>query len=123
MLVEKEIFEYEKIDFEWLTKDLGHAEFVLCPVYNRKKVISKLYIYPKQQKDQKYFFVIKNKNSDNSGLNLGCLLINNELQHTNVWTTYYCKEHKTMALQLYVPKFSKQLHVSFNLGGMFLNWN
>lgn len=42
------------IGFKDRTDSYGRAEFILCPIYKRGKIVE-LFVYARQQKDIKYF--------------------------------------------------------------------
>lgn len=101
-----EIKENEQIPFTWITHDYGRAEFVCCPIWKRGK-ITDLYISPKQQPDKRailYHF----KCGYSSSLNLTSTV---GLDNPEVWNVMWCQTHKTQALEVYVPKNSKNFSI------------
>lgn len=133
-LTEKILFEDYEQPFEWLTKEYGRAEFILCPIIKEDKIIE-VHMYPIQQPDAKNYFVIKNDEGW-KGIHFGCLLIEGKptfstvilrkpkdrIEQPVVWKTHFCKDHKTHSFRLYVPRESKSFFITSGLGDFCLNW-
>lgn len=118
------IEDYTNESFEWMTKEYGCAEFVLCPIIRRGK-IREVHMYPAQQPNAKHFYVIKNSYGW-EGVHFGTLLVQengkDKVNQPTVWTTHYCKEHKTHSFSFYVPRGAKSFSISNGLGKFCLNW-
>lgn len=87
------------IPFVNKTDNLGRAEFILCPLYKRGKVVE-LFIYRRQQQNVTEYY-----HWEHTGRGVGEMTIQSfgDLPDPKVWRTFYCKEHKTQSLELYVP--------------------
>jgi hypothetical protein len=85
------------------TENLGTAEFVICPIWKRNKLV-KLHIYPKQQELMDYYYVWE-------GYGRHSLQFSGYqgLQDPKIWYSYFCKEHKCLSLRLYVPPESSYI--------------
>jgi hypothetical protein len=111
-LTKKIIFEdYKEINFDWMTKECGHAEFILVPMIKRNK-IREVHIVPLQQPNAKEFFVMENKDGWD-GIFFGS---------STVWTSGYDKKLKTFQFRFYVPKESKSFFITTGAGHCFINW-
>lgn len=118
-LTKKILQEDEYVSFDWKTNN-GRAEFVLCPIFKYGK-LRKLCIYPMSQPNAKHFYEIENKEGW-GGIDFSGLLINDKLEDPHIWTTHFCKEHKTHSLSFYVPKKSKAFCITTGLGNCCINW-
>ena len=94
------------LEFVWATQNLGRAEFTICPIWKRGKLVA-LYIYPRQQKDICYYYYW-----EGNGKAFYTISSYGGLQDPKVWQMFYCKEHKTQSFHLYVPVESKYLWFS-----------
>lgn len=99
--------EGSSIEYKWLDTDYGRAEFALCPIWKYGKLV-KLYIYHKQQKDIKHFYSV-DLNCDSLNL-ISWTHKNKELPWA--WMYVWCKEHKCMSIQVYVPPNTSKLTIS-----------
>jgi hypothetical protein len=97
-----------EIPFQWMHKSYGRAEFQICVQWKRRRV-EDLWIYPKQQErvPDEYWHAKINGRS-----NSVALTGYDGLDYPNVWYTFWCKEHKCQALELYVPSESRVLWIS-----------
>lgn len=86
--------------------NLGHAEFVICPVYKRGK-LKEVFIYPQQQHNIKYYYHYKLPYTPYAW---GVDSYNSD-DPVNIWMWFWCKEHKCMSLELYVPKYANYFSV------------
>jgi len=103
--VEKPIF----IPFKWLTHKYGRAEFLVCPIYKRGKLIE-YFIYAKQQENITNYWHFYNERQEKD------LFITsyNGLKDPTVCRTFYCKEHKTICIELYVPVHAQYLKLNYD---------
>jgi len=83
--------------FVGMTKNLGRAEFQVCPQYKRGKLV-KLSIYPLQQEDRSYYY-----EWEGNGKHHFTIQSYQGLDEAKVWMHSYCKEHKCHSMRLYVP--------------------
>lgn len=99
-----ELTDDTKIPFVWMRQDYGRAEFEVCAKFIRGK-ISEVWIYPKQQVSDCYYHYKPLKPYSTAISYSGY----DGLEYPNVWYQYWCKEHKTMCVRLYVPTNAKFL--------------
>lgn len=118
------IDDYKEQYFEWRTKEYGRAEFILCPIIKRSK-IREIHLYPIQQPNAKHYYVIKNSYGW-EGVHFGTLLVQEDgkdkVEQPTVWSTHFCKRHKTHSFEFYVPRGAKSFSVGNGLGKFCLNW-
>jgi len=86
----------------------GKAEFAICPIFKYGK-LKKVLIYPRQQETDVYYYEIECHNQTDFQL-----LSWTHKGYENPWTWmyFYCKEHKCLAMNTYVPLGTDTL--SFN---------
>jgi len=95
-------------------KNLGRAEFKICQIYKRGKLIE-YFVYPFQQQMQEYFWHWVGESEDftiNSFEGLG---------NSWMWLSHWCKTHKTVAMNLYVPNNAVYLNLNYHGLGFTLN--
>ena len=88
-----------KIPFKDMHEKWGHAEFHICPIFKYGK-LKKVMVYRAQQETnecyeipafgQKEFQIYTWKSEG--------------FEHPNIWKEFYCKEHKTICHEVYVPR-------------------
>ena len=96
----------ESVSYVPMSKDLGRAEFVFCPVFNEKGLLKKVYISSMQQKEGKNYLIrVQGK------LDLFYLTDYSEpipYGGARHWMGGWCKEHKTIFQRWYVgPQSTK----------------
>lgn len=96
------------VPFIWGTKDFGRAEFQLCAEHERNKIVG-FYVYHLQQENIKYYWHYSNLLYNGLGIHSY-----QELTAPEVWMTQWCKEHKSLLLELYVPPKSKFINLDHN---------
>jgi len=108
-LEEKILKVDELIRYNWKTKEYGRAEFIFCPIWKRGKII-KLHIYPMQQPDAKYFYIL----DVTANSKYICPYSWTHLGKENPWPWqfYWCKEHKCMSIKIYVPPNTNTLRIT-----------
>jgi hypothetical protein len=89
---------------------LGHAEFVVCPVYSRGK-LKEVFIYHKQQRNIKYYYHFKFPYSPYAW---GIESYNTYNDPVNIWRMAWCAEHKCLSLELYVPKYTDYFEIEMS---------
>jgi len=100
------------IPYEWKSKNLGVAEFTICPVFKRG-YIRELYIDPLQQEQYKGVYF----NMDLRGINFNKVWYSSPMdKQPKIWHSSWCKEHKCYSLRLYVPDDSSKLIVEAHFG-------
>lgn len=98
----KEITTEDKIPYEWMTTIYGHAEFVICPVFKYGR-LTDIYLYRRQQVEYNGYHIdlLKEKPT----LRMDEFLLEGRPTNTPViWRNWWCKEHKAVAFDTYVPK-------------------
>ena len=104
-----------RIQYTPVTKMYGRAEFVFCPVYSRGKM-RKLYIYRKQQIGMNFEYCLDLKDYNVKSFSITSWIHRTDLPNT--WRESWCKEHKTIAHEVYVPDDTNCLEFDYSLG----NW-
>lgn len=99
--------EGSSIEYKCLDESYGRAEFALCPIWKKGRLV-KLYIYPKQQKNMKHFYSVE---MDCDSINLMSWTYKNK-KLPWAWMYVWCKEHKCMSIQVYVPPNTSKLTIS-----------
>src|ERR1700730_7741227 len=105
MIKELEIIELngeQEFEFNYMHKDYGRAEFEICAIFKRRKIVE-LFIYPRQQ-DVNYYYHYKPENPYSISISYTGY---QGLDQPKIWYQYWCKEHKTICTRLYVPNDSK----------------
>lgn len=105
-LIEKKLKEGESVEFNFTDKDYGRAEFSICQIWKRNR-LKKLYIYPHQQRDVKYFYTIE------TALHCDRLSLSSNIKNEDyrIWIHGWCKEHKCPFIRFYVPRYSKRFYL------------
>ena len=95
------------IKFDPMHKDYGHAEFDICPVFKYGK-LKKVFIYRRQQgTNEAYEIEAQNQKEfqistwEHKGFNT-----------PRIWRNWWCKDHKTIAFSVYVPKQTNMIEFS-----------
>lgn len=114
--------DYQEISFDWFTPEYGRAEFVICPILKKDRIV-KIYLSPLQQPNAKHYFTPVSPHDGWSGIDFGDLLTSeNTVEYVHVWQTSFCKQHNSHSFRFYVPKGSKSFFFSNNLDKFCLNW-
>ena len=100
------------IEFTDITRNLGRAEFQLCPVFYRGRMTD-LYIDRWQQENGEWYH-LNLKSYKIKGLWLSCYGLDDHFP--SVWQTTWCDMHKCHSLELYVPTGSSRLEVECSFG-------
>jgi hypothetical protein len=97
------ILDGYKIRFQPLHKDYGRAEFVVCPIWKRGRIV-KVYITTVQQEPGRQFVVdtYSDTMSIQSWVGTG---------PPKIWLQGRCKEHKTYFTRFYVPADAAYMQV------------
>lgn len=85
------------LPFVGMTQNLGRAEFSVCPIFKRGKLVS-MFIYPLQQEDRSYYYKWEGHPKKQYTVQSY-----QSLDNPNIWMHQYCKEHKTPSFRMYVP--------------------
>ncbi len=101
-----EITGEEKLPFQFMHERYGRAEFEICAKFHRGKV-SEVWVIPRQQ-DVDYIYQYKPPTPFSTAISYSGY---DGLDYPNVWYQYWCKEHKTMCVRLYVPNDAKFLWI------------
>ncbi len=99
------------ISFKDSTYNYGRAEFVLCPVARRGKIID-LYITTQQQEPSASWHLSLR------GENYTSIWYSSygKLEDAKIWMQVWCKEHKALSVKLYVPSGSSRLEITSIFG-------
>jgi len=107
-LKERELVDRQKVPFVGMTRNLGRAEFVVCPVFKYGK-LREFYMYPAQQENVEFYYVARNKNGwRDFGVNSW-----SGVDAPKIWLHSWCKEHKCQSFRLYVPNDAEWFQASF----------
>ena len=90
----------DKITFQDFTQQYGRAEFIICPIFRHGKC-KRVYITALQQKREIRDWVLDLPYA------VECVWfsswVHKGLSEPRIWRQYYCKEHKCLTSELYVP--------------------
>jgi hypothetical protein len=106
----KELTDGDVVHFVPATARLGRAEFTFCSVWKRRK-LGALYIYRRQQEatgvgaDRSY--VVRSGYSN--ALTVGSW---SGVDEPRIWRHWWCREHKCMGFDCYVPTNSDRFTIS-----------
>jgi len=85
--------------------NLGRAEFTVCQIFKYGKPKG-YFVYPRQQRDVDTCWYVTYVSFQ--GISIGSY---GNIDPPRVWNTFWCKDHKTMGLDMYVPNNSRILHL------------
>jgi hypothetical protein len=109
MFKEKLLEDGSIVHFKNSTKEYGQAEFGVCPVIKRGKLVD-IFIFPLQQKDiENYYRIPVNYKPDSWSISSWT---HKGIGDVRIWLFYWCKEHKCQGFRLYVPLESNCFEVS-----------
>lgn len=96
--------EVDAIFFPFFSKRYGRTMFEFCPVFKRGR-LERLYIDPITFPSS-CIYVVEYKSDD--------FIIDSwaGLDTPDVWKMLWCKEHKTIAMQVYAPNESTHLYIT-----------
>lgn len=112
--IPKEIKVNDVIPYVWRTDNYGVAEFELCPVF-KNGYMEKLFIYRKQQIERDAFVI----NIKKTGLKIKTFMVESWISRTEaprIWRNMWCKEHKCVLFEVYVPHDTNQIKFTFHFG-------
>ena len=92
----------DEVKFTALTKNLGRAEFLFCPVYKRG-LLKEMYIHPLQQENVKNYYKIIIEEKTVS-FNIDSYV--HKMDSPMFWWWSWCKDHKANCFRCYVPSNS-----------------
>jgi hypothetical protein len=95
----KELSDGDMVAFSSATQKYGHAEFTFCPVWKRRK-LDALYIFRRQQENVACSYVIRSGYS--TALAVGSWT-HQGVTEPRIWRHWWCRDHKCMAFDCYVP--------------------
>ena len=105
---EVEIKDGATISYAWRTDSLGKAEFHICPIWKRGKLVE-VCIYPAQQEYMHEYWVLR-------GLHCETLQVmswsHKGVEEPRIWLFGWCKDHKCMTMSVYVPPFTTHIEIS-----------
>lgn len=96
-----------KVPFEYSHPELGRAEFTVCVRWSRGR-IREMWLYPRQQKRYEQGWHFPRLSSDSLGIGSWN---HKGLDDPKVWRMWWCKEHRCMATEFYVPNYSNELDI------------
>ena len=105
-----------KIKYTYRTPHLGRAEFEICPVFKRG-YIEKVYIYRAQQYEEQSAYVLDLKKLGLRRTNTFDITAWGHLtDEPRVWRNYWCKEHKAICFETYVPNGTDIIEFDYHFG-------
>ena len=106
------IIPYKVLDDTPGGGNLGRAEFLFCPLWTRGRM-RELLIYPLQQRSKMYYRLdltdcgkVTTFGFDSYG----------DKERPRAWRMGWCKEHKTVSYEVYVPTGTDRLSFSPHFG-------
>lgn len=100
MLRHDDVVRFVAIDKTPGGTNLGRAEFVFCPMWRCGR-LERFFIEARQQRDLvDTQYVVETFKGE-----MFCVQswTHRGIKEPRVWSSYWCKEHKTIALRVYVP--------------------
>jgi len=105
-----------KIDYKAKHPSFGRAEFQICPVFKRG-YIRELFIYRKQQEARTFYHLDLESELEGSRINVFSITAwSHETDYPRIWRNFWCKEHKTISFEVYVPDNTDTIEFSFHFG-------
>lgn len=90
------------IPYQAMHPRYGRAEFTICPVWKRGKIVE-AWVYRRQQDlHEAFHFKVFGSTA----------LVFSGRHEAHVWRQFWCQEHKTQSTEFYVPDGTTSLHVS-----------
>jgi len=102
----------DTISYEPIHKDYGRAEFVFCPIF-KEGIMKRLYIYALQQERKIRRWILK------IDIPVTTFHIESWAHKTNpphIWREFWCKQHKTISHEVYVPDNTNKITFSYFFG-------
>lgn len=87
------------IKFEPMHKDYGRAEFDICPVFKYGK-LRKVLVFRRQQETNEVYEIEAQGQKEFQI----ATWTHKGFENPYIWRNWWCKEHKTIAFSVYVPK-------------------
>jgi len=109
-----EITVNDVIEYKPLHKDLGRAEFQICPVF-KKGIMRELFIYRKQQ-DTNETYKIDLRKINYKAKVFQIESWTHKTDPPRIWNEAWCKDHKTIMHEVYVPDNTNQIRFSLHFG-------
>ena len=88
-----------KIIFKDMHERFGHAQFQFCPIFKYGR-LKKVMIYRIQQEEKDKVYELECQGQKEFQI---CTWTHKGLVHPNIWREFYCKEHKAICHDVYVP--------------------
>lgn len=93
--------------------NLGRAEFRFCPLWTRGGRMRELLIYPLQQRSKVYYRLDL---TDCGKVTIFTFESYGDRERPRPWRMGWCKEHKTVSYEVYVPDCTDHLSFSPHFG-------
>lgn len=107
----KEINVLSIIKYKEVHAEYGRAEFTFCPVFKRG-YLHKLWIYRKQQGYAEGF--VFNVSKEYPRINQFAIESwMHKTEHPKIWQNGWCKEHKCVLFDVYVPRSTSRIVFRF----------
>jgi hypothetical protein len=113
----------DKIKFVPITERWGRAEFEICPVF-KYGYLREIWIVPRQQEihDTRYLLEIP-KEFKTREFSITAWTHKN-IDLPDIWRNFWCKEHKTICFETYVPNNTNVLTFEiYHLTGVNLRFD
>ena len=106
----RELKENDMVRFDASSERYGTAEFIFCFVLKRGK-LKELFIWPSQQANVTEFFHVALPYAPQQfGVSAWT---HKEMDEPRSWMFFWCREHRCVAMRVYVPKQAKCFRVHF----------
>jgi hypothetical protein len=115
---EKRITVDDKIPYVDCTKRYDMAEFGICTRFFRGR-LTDIYFTRMQQPSEKQRQYHLNVKEDFPHLRVTCFCIDawsHKTDHPRIWRQFWCKEHKAICHETYVPRHTNSIEFNLNFG-------
>lgn len=109
-----EITVHDIIKYKPLHKCFGRAMFQICPVF-KNGIIRELFIYRRQQ-DNHEIYKIDLKKINYKANTFHIESWTHETDSPRIWRESWCKDHKTIMHEVYVPNNTNQIKFNLHFG-------
>lgn len=104
-----------KIKYVPVTENLGRAEFLFCPVFKYGKM-RKLFIFRLQQKNREHYCLDLEKIGLKNTTTFDITSWSHKKDLPVIWRNFWCKEHKTISFEVYVPNNTDTIEFAYHFG-------
>lgn len=106
----------DKIKYKPITQRLGRAEFVICPIF-KYGYLREIFIYRVQQETSEIYHLDLEKELNGSRINVFHITSwTHKRDEPSIWQNFWCKKHKTISFEIYVPNNTNMIEFDFHFG-------